>query len=326
MSTVSNLDSGAPPQAGEGRSGGSAEPQPRILCVDDEPVMLSLLRRTLGSRFEVVTLEDPVAALELLSKGGFAVVICDMKMPRMAGTTFLERVKAVAPTCTRLALTGCLDWQLPDELAFGILTKPCPLALLEATVAAAVQFHALAVGEPPRAEVPAASPSPPAASPSPPAAREPRASHLTASAPRVPVAIQSGLRPRELEAAVDERAPGGAAHSIPAARSLRLGIALLGTHVALWPRATLLGRAKDCDIVVEDPRVAARHVRFFSSWRGVTVQDVSGTHSVQVNGAPLAGVRFIQPGDRIDLGPFEIRVELAESSGESEKLDKAERC
>ena len=124
-------------------------PLPRILCVDDEPVMLSLLQRTLGSRFEVVTQQDPLAALELLKGGGFAVVICDMKMPRMAGTTFLERVKAADPACTRLALTGCLDWQLPDDLAFGILTKPCPLPLLEATVLAAVQFHALAVGEPP---------------------------------------------------------------------------------------------------------------------------------------------------------------------------------
>jgi CheY-like chemotaxis protein len=316
MSTVSSIDSGASHEAGEGRTGGKAEPQPRILCVDDEPVMLSLLQRTLGSRFEVVTQQDPLAALELLKGGGFAVVICDMKMPRMAGTAFLERVKAVAPSCTRLALTGCLDWQLPDDLAFGILTKPCPLALLEATVVAAAQFHALAVGEPPRVEPAAASAA---------VAREPRASHLTGT-PRVPVAVQSGLRPRELEAAVDERAPGGAAHSIPAARSLRLALALLGTRVELWPRATLLGRAKDCDIVVEDPRIAARHVRFFSSWRGVTVQDVSGTHSLQVNGAPLDGVRFIQPGDRIDLGPFDIRVEVAESSEDSEKLDKAERC
>jgi CheY-like chemotaxis protein len=319
MSTVSSLDSGASDQAGDASSGGSAKSQPRILCVDDEPVMLSLLQRTLGARFEVVTQQDPGAALELLKGGGFAVVICDMKMPRMAGTTFLERVKAVAPACTRLALTGCLDWQLPDDLAFGILTKPCPLPLLEATVVAAVQFHALAVGEPPRAEPSEAPASPPVPSPA-------RAGHHTLGAAPVPVAVQSGLRPRELEAAVDERAPGGAAHSIPAARSLRLAVALLGTRVELWPRATLLGRAKDCDIVVEDPRVAARHVRFFSSWRGVTVQDVSGTRSVQVNGAPLVGVRFVQPGDRIDLGPFEIRVEVAESSEESEKLDKAERC
>ncbi|HWO09602.1 MAG TPA: FHA domain-containing protein, partial [Polyangiaceae bacterium] len=180
----------------------------------------------------------------------------------------------------RLGLTGCLDQQLPAELAFGILTKPCPLALLEATVTAAAQFHALRATRP-------LAPAP-----------------TTASA--LP-AVESGLHPLPSRAAAD--APRrGAAPSIPAARACRLALAVLGTSVELGPRATRLGRAMDNDIVIQDARIALRHLRFFRSWRGVTVQDLSGTGVVQLNGARLSGVRFIQPGDCIGLGPFDVSV------------------
>ena len=88
----------------------------------------------------------------------------------------------------------------------------------------------------------------------------------------------------------------------------RLAVSVLGTSVELWPRATLLGRAMDNDIVICDPRIAPRHLRFFRSWRGVTVQDLSGTRSVLLNGVRLGGVRFIQPGDCVGLGPFDVYV------------------
>ncbi len=116
-----------------------AAPLPRVLCVDDETTVLALLARALHSRFEVVTTDDPEAALGLLAQGNFSVVSSDMWMPRMSGTVFLERVKQLAPDATRLALTGCLDSQLPADIAFGILTKPFPLTLLHETVTAAAQ-------------------------------------------------------------------------------------------------------------------------------------------------------------------------------------------
>jgi pSer/pThr/pTyr-binding forkhead associated (FHA) protein len=86
---------------------------------------------------------------------------------------------------------------------------------------------------------------------------------------------------------------------------------LLGAIVELGPRATLLGRALDCDIVVRDPRLSPRHLRLFSSWRGVTVQDVSGKANVRLNGERLVGARLIEPGDTIELGPFDVYVQAA---------------
>jgi CheY-like chemotaxis protein len=116
----------------------------RILCVDDEPAVLTILSRALGNRFELVTMDDPVAALALLEREtDFSVVISDLKMPQMDGEDFLSHAKRLAPASSRLALTGCLDRELPSDHVFGILTKPCPLRLLHESVTAAVQHHLL---------------------------------------------------------------------------------------------------------------------------------------------------------------------------------------
>jgi CheY-like chemotaxis protein len=117
---------------------------PRILCVDDEPAMLKILKRALEGEFEIVTANDPVKALVMLENGAdFSVVISDMKMPQMDGAEFLSRVRRLAPKSTRLALTACLERELSPDEVFGILTKPCPLNLLTASVQAAVEHHAL---------------------------------------------------------------------------------------------------------------------------------------------------------------------------------------
>jgi CheY-like chemotaxis protein len=275
--------------------------------VDDEPQMLAVLARTLRSQYEVVTLDDPLAALEVVRDGSFSVVISDMLMPRMNGTTFLERVKQLAPDTTRLALTGCLESQVSPEVAFGIVTKPFRVSMLQETVSAAAQCHALAVsargGEAAISHQQGATPVHASA------IAVTHALGPTGTAGAVETS-ESGLRLRQ---PVHERgssipAQRAAARSIPAARSRTLAIELLGSVVELWPRATLLGRSMECDVVVNDPRVAPRHVRFFSSWRGTTVQDVSGTGSVRLNGERLRGVRFIQPGDTLSLGAFDVRV------------------
>jgi CheY-like chemotaxis protein len=293
MSTVGTADPALlePPQQGElalPRAQAPATPA-RVLCVDDEPAILAMLERALGARFQVVTATDPVYALSLLEHGRFAVVISDLLMPGLPGLAFLERVKTLAPASTRVGLTGCLELQLPSDIAFGILTKPCPLPLLEATVAAAAQFHELRAAD---AMAPAPAPS----------------GLAPADTQLAPSVTESGLRPIRGDAAQPGAPEQWATPSIPAARARRLAVSVLGRSVELWPRATLLGRAMDNDIVLCDPRIAPRHLRFFRSWRGVTVQDLSPTRSVLLNGVPLVGVRFIQPGDSVGLGPFDVFV------------------
>jgi CheY-like chemotaxis protein len=300
------------------RTGGV--PLPRILCVDDEPAILVMLERALSAQFEVVTVADPIAALELLEHGSFSVIVSDLRMPTMTGTDFLERAKQLAPASTRLAFTAGLDWQLPPEMAFGVLTKPCPLPLLQATVSAAAQCHALLIGSPgsqrPPSHTAGLRESGPTALAVAPLGSEAITTDVLGARP-----APSGLRPRgpdrtsaspsQLVASSPMAETGSPLFDAPGIGARRLALALLGSIVELGPRATLLGRALDCDIVVRDPRLSPRHLRLFSSWRGVTVQDISGKGTVRINGERLVGVRFIEPGDAIALGPFDVYVQAA---------------
>src|SRR5262245_26669918 len=64
-----------------------------VLCVDDEPQVLSALQRTLRHEpYEVVTAADPELALDCLDRLPVEVVIADERMPRMNGSDLLEEV------------------------------------------------------------------------------------------------------------------------------------------------------------------------------------------------------------------------------------------
>lgn len=70
----------------------------RILVVDDEPLLLSLMRRVLQSEHEVVIVDRARAALERISHGErFAAVLCDLMMPEMNGMELYEQVRTLAP-------------------------------------------------------------------------------------------------------------------------------------------------------------------------------------------------------------------------------------
>lgn len=72
-----------PPQAGL-----------RILVVDDEPAILYLTERVLKRQsFEVETAPHGAAALELLQRASFDLIISDLDMPEMDGLTLWQEVQ-----------------------------------------------------------------------------------------------------------------------------------------------------------------------------------------------------------------------------------------
>ncbi len=84
----------------------------RILCVDDEPNILSSLRRLFRSQgYQVSTAESGKEGLQLLESQPFDIVISDMRMPEMDGARFLEHVRGRWPDTLRLLLTGYADIQ-----------------------------------------------------------------------------------------------------------------------------------------------------------------------------------------------------------------------
>lgn len=68
----------------------------RILLVDDVASMRSVIKAFLvDSKFERVDEAfDGVSAFELLNKKKYALVICDLEMPKMNGLELLNRIKA----------------------------------------------------------------------------------------------------------------------------------------------------------------------------------------------------------------------------------------
>lgn len=70
----------------------------RILCVDDEPNILSALRRMLSMEgYPVSVAESGQAALNLLVQDKPDVIICDMRMPQMTGVEVLSKPASSAP-------------------------------------------------------------------------------------------------------------------------------------------------------------------------------------------------------------------------------------
>jgi two-component system NtrC family sensor kinase len=64
----------------------SHAPRPRILVIDDEPLIGSLITRVLGSGYEVVAVVHGRTGLDLLAvKDDFDLILCDLMMPDLTG-------------------------------------------------------------------------------------------------------------------------------------------------------------------------------------------------------------------------------------------------
>lgn len=111
------------------RSPHSGNAWPRVLCVDDEPVILQIQRRLLETQgFEPVTCGDPLAALALFDEGAFDVVITDIHMPGMDGMALTRALHERRPELPVVVVTGqgTVDTaiQALREGATGMLVKP----------------------------------------------------------------------------------------------------------------------------------------------------------------------------------------------------------
>lgn len=127
--------------------------QPHVLCVDDEPKVLEGLALNLRRHYRVSTATSGREALPIVTGSDPpAVVVSDMRMPEMDGAAFLAQVKAQAPDCTRILLTGQADMNaataaVNDGQIFRFLTKPCNAHTLAAAIAAGVEQHRLVTTE-----------------------------------------------------------------------------------------------------------------------------------------------------------------------------------
>ncbi|MBM3847907.1 MAG: response regulator, partial [Verrucomicrobia bacterium] len=123
--------------------------RPKVLIVDDEPVILQLLYETLNSAgYEATVAGDAQQGLERLKGTEYALILSDNQMPGMRGLEFFSKTRELQPFATRILITGIVDVETllssinTGEL-FRFVIKPWVREELLATVRNGIQRHEL---------------------------------------------------------------------------------------------------------------------------------------------------------------------------------------
>jgi predicted component of type VI protein secretion system len=82
-----------------------------------------------------------------------------------------------------------------------------------------------------------------------------------------------------------------------------------GRRSMLGGNRVVIGRSRDCDVVVTDPNVSRRHAELRLGEHGWSVVDLGSTNGVKVNGRRVDSTR-LQSGDRITIGVTDLTFEL----------------
>lgn len=100
-------------------------PDSSVLLVDDEPSILSAMRRLLRPlKCQLHLAESGDEGLALLEQQSVDLVISDMRMPQMSGDVFLAHVAERWPDTERMVMTGYTDTQAAiDAINKGKITR-----------------------------------------------------------------------------------------------------------------------------------------------------------------------------------------------------------
>jgi len=121
-----------------------ASRKPRVLLVDDEERFRTTLGKLLTVHgLSVSTVGSGTDALEELKKGGYDVILLDVKMPGMDGMTTLAEIKKIDRNLEVIMLTGHASVDVAVEImrlgGYEYLLKPCPVEEILEKVEAAFE-------------------------------------------------------------------------------------------------------------------------------------------------------------------------------------------
>jgi Protein of unknown function (DUF3662)/FHA domain len=103
------------------------------------------------------------------------------------------------------------------------------------------------------------------------------------------------------------RGPLEQAHTGRAPRALLL---VGGRRLLVPPAGGVIGRSRDCDVVLDDAGVSRRHAELRPAAGSWTLADLGSTNGVRVNGRELREPLPLRQGDHIELGSTEIVFEV----------------
>lgn len=121
----------------------------KVLVIDDERAILDMVleRLSMDEGYDVLTCEDPQAALSILSLTPVNAIITDISMPKLNGLQLLEEVANFDPNIPVILMTGYSDQERMRAAiklgAFDFLRKPFQMAELSITVKQALEKNAL---------------------------------------------------------------------------------------------------------------------------------------------------------------------------------------
>ena len=104
----------------------------KILIIDDEKSIRNTLKEILEyEKYEVEEAEDGMTGLAMLEKGGYDVVLCDIKMPRMDGMEVLVKILEMPQDTSVVMISGHGNIETAVEAikkgAFDYISKPLDL-------------------------------------------------------------------------------------------------------------------------------------------------------------------------------------------------------
>jgi len=103
----------------------------------------------------------------------------------------------------------------------------------------------------------------------------------------------------------------GPVEEVQGVRSTRALLLAEGRRHVIAPGGAVVGRSRECDIVLADANVSRRHAELRPAAPGMwTICDLGSTNGVRVNGQQISGAQQLAAGDRIVLGTAEIGFEL----------------
>lgn len=123
----------------------------RILIVDDEPEITSILHDLFAAMHECTTAGSAEEAIERLHANTYELVVSDITMPGMSGLELIPRVKRMSPNSVVVMVSGMQTVESAiDALrlgAFDYVMKPFDLRQVEAVVKRALEHQELIVAK-----------------------------------------------------------------------------------------------------------------------------------------------------------------------------------
>lgn len=129
----------------------------RVLIVDDEPNILTALRRNLssipvnmldGDRLELIPANSPDDAVQLAIAENFDLVISDLRMPGMSGVELLAEIASRHPNTARILMSGYADLAaivsaVNEANIFRFVAKPWDDNDMRMAVVQALRYRAI---------------------------------------------------------------------------------------------------------------------------------------------------------------------------------------